>query len=802
MKFTLSWLKDYLDTDATLDEISAKLTEIGLEVEAVEDRAAIYAPFKVAEVLDAQPHPDADRLKVCQVKTAGGVVQVVCGAPNARTGMKAVFAPAGTYIPGLDVTLKKSKIRGQDSNGMMVSEREMCLGEDHNGIIDLPADTPIGTGLAEIYGLNDAVIEINVTPNRPDCAGVRGIARDLAAAGLGKLKPLASPAIESKFESVPKVTLQFTQDDKNACPLFLGRLIKGVKNGPSPDWLQNRLKAVGLRPISALVDITNYFCIGMARPLHVYDADKLNGDIHVRMSKKGEILDALNDKSYELNDGMVVIADDRAALGLGGIVGGAETGCVDETMNVYLECAYFDPMTIARTGRDLQIVSDARYRFERGIDPAFTVEAVDLATQMILDLCGGEAGSVVQAGDVPSCTKTYQYNPAQYAKMIGVDVAADEQKRILESLGFSVAGNWSVIAPSWRPDILGTVDLVEEIARIRGYEAIPPVSVIRDAASVKPAETLRGSRTRKARTVLASLGLQECISWSFMDEYLAYKFGANDKGQAARLKLVNPISAELVQMRPSVLPNLVKSAQNNADRGHDNAALFEIGPVFFGTGLTEQPVVACGIRTGKLYGKHWSGTESSRTVDVFDAKADLLKTIEACGGPAGNLQVSRDAPAYYHPGRAGALRLGTNVIAYFGELHPEILDNMKVTVPVVGFELFLDNLPEQKKKGTALPLVDLPAFQPVQRDFAFLADEGVEADALVRAISLVDRNLITQVEIFDIYTGKGVDDGKKSVAMSVTLQPRDKTLTDAEIDGISQKIVAIVAQKTGAVLRG
>ncbi|HPQ50616.1 MAG TPA: phenylalanine--tRNA ligase subunit beta, partial [Alphaproteobacteria bacterium] len=591
MKFTIDWLKEYLETTATLNEIVTKLTEVGLEVEEVEDRATLFAPFKVAEVLEADPHPDADRLKVCQVRTEDGVVQVVCGAPNARKGMKAVFAPSGTYIPGLDVTLKKSKIRGQESNGMMVSEREMCLGEDHNGIIDLPEDIAIGTPLAEIYGLNDPVIEINVTPNRPDCAGIRGIARDLAAVGLGTLKPLPTQKIEGKFTSKPNVTLHFDDANKEACPLFMGRLIKGIKNGQSPEWLQQKLKAIGLRPISTLVDITNYFCIGLSRPLHVFDADKFSGDIQIRLSKKGETLDALNDKSYTLEDGMIVVCDDSGVLGLGGIVGGTATGCEENTTNVYLECAYFDPIKIARTGRDLQITSDARYRFERGIDPAFTVDAIELATQMILDLCGGEAGTVIKAGDIPACTKTYAYNPLKYKKLMGDDVEENEQKRILESLGFTVSAEWTVTTPPWRPDIFGDVDLIEEIARIRGYDAIPVISVTKEGAVAKSAETSRGEKARKARAYLATAGLQECVTWSFMAEDLAHKFGANDRQQAARLKLLNPISSELSQMRPSILPNLIEAACRNADRGHANAALFEVGPVFFGADIQEQPIV-------------------------------------------------------------------------------------------------------------------------------------------------------------------------------------------------------------------
>lgn len=795
MKFTLSWLKDYLDTDASLDVILEKLTDIGLEVEGVEDRAAQYAPFKVVEVMEAVPHQNADRLRVCQVKTETGMIQVVCGAPNARAGMKAILAPEGSYVPGLDMTMKKTKIRDVESNGMMASEREMNLGDNQNGIIDLPVDTPIGTPLADIYGLNDPVIEINVTPNRPDCAGIRGIARDLAAVGLGTLKPLSSAKIPAKFDTPVAIKLETP-----ACPLFVGRLIKGVKNGPSPEWLQNRLKAIGLRPISALVDITNYFCIGLCRPLHVFDADQLKGNITVRFAKTGESFDALNDKSYTLADTMIAVCDDSGVLGLGGIVGGTSTGCSDDTVNVLLECAYFDPLTIARAGRALGVHSDARYRFERGIDPAFTIEAIELATQMILDLCGGEVGSVVQAGTVPPCTKVIAYKTDAFKQLMGYDVPATEQKQILEALGFVVDSNWNVTTPSWRPDVFGVPDLIEEVARMKGLAAIPAVSVLKDQIVAKSAETPRGQKMRKTRNALAAQGLQECVTWSFMAENLASKFGAND-ATAARLKLVNAISTELVQMRPSILPNLIEASQRNADRGFHNAALFEVGPIFKDVKPDAQPMVAAGIRFGAMGDKHWSGANAARAVDVYDAKADAQRAIEAAGGPSGNLQVSRDAPSYYHPGRSGALRLGANVIGYFGEIHPALLDEMKVSVPVVGFEVFIENIPEPKKKGTSLPLVELSPFQPISRDFAFLADAGVEADSFVKAIKSVDRNLIGNVEIFDIYAGKGIEPGKKSVAISVVIQPKTATLTDAEIEGLSKKIIDIVAQKIGAQLR-
>lgn len=795
MKFTLSWLKEYLDTDASLDIILEKLTDIGLEVEGVEDRAAQYAPFKVVEVMEAVQHPNADRLRVCQVKTETGMIQVVCGAPNARAGMKAILAPEGSYVPGIDMTMKKTKIRDVESNGMMASEREMKLGDDQNGIIDLPVDTPIGTSLAAIYGLDDPIIEINVTPNRPDCAGIRGIARDLAAVGLGTLKPLSTAKIPAKFDTSVQIKLETP-----ACPLFVGRMIKGVKNGPSPDWLQNRLKAIGLRPISALVDITNYFCVGLCRPLHVFDADKLKGNLTVRFAKTGETLDALNDKSYTLADTMVAVCDDSGVLGLGGIVGGTSTGCEADTVNVMLECAYFDPLTIARAGRSLGVNSDARYRFERGIDPAFTVDAVELATQMILDLCGGEVGSVVQAGAVPTCTKNITYKTDAFQKLMGYDVSASEQKQILEALGFTVDTNWNVTTPSWRPDVFGVPDLIEEVARMKGLAAIPAVSVLKDGLQSKSAETPRGQKMRKTRNALAAQGLQECITWSFMAENLASKFGAND-ATAARLRLVNAISTELVQMRPSILPNLIEACGRNADRGFHNAALFEVGPIFKDVKPDAQPIVASGVRFGAMGDKHWSGANAARAVDVYDAKADAQRAIEAAGGPSGNLQVSRDAPSYYHPGRSGALRLGANVIGYFGEIHPALLDEMKVSVPVVGFEVFIENIPEPKKKGTSLPLVELSPFQPISRDFAFLSDANVDADSFVKAIKSVDRVLISNVEIFDIYAGKGIEPGKKSVAISVAIQPKTATLTDAEIEGLSKKIIDTVTQKTGAQLR-
>ena len=801
MKFTLGWLKDHLDTTATLDDIATALTALGLEVEGVQDRAAIYAPFKVAHVVSAEKHPDADRLRVCIVDTGTEKLQVVCGAPNARAGMRGVFAPAGSFIPGTGVTLKKGNIRGQESNGMLVSEREMGLSDEHDGIIDLPADTPVGTPFADIYGLNDPVIEIALTPDRADCAGVRGIARDLAAAGLGTLRPLDETAVKGAFPSPVNVTLKLEGDDRTACPLFIGRYIRGVKNGPSPAWLQQRLKAVGLRPISALVDITNYISLDLCRPLHVFDADKLSGDIHVRMARKGETLAALNDKTYELDGFMTAVCDDSGVLGLGGIIGGAATGCADGTTNVYLEVAYFDPPRTARTGRALQIDSDARYRFERGIDPAFTVPAAEIATRMILELCGGEASDTVKAGDVPAWQRPIAFDPALTKKMTGVDLPADRQIAILKTLGFAVDGD-KVIPPSWRGDVEGKADLVEEVVRVHGYDKIPATSLAKDTTVTMPAETASGARGRRARTALAARGLHECVTWSFMPAAQAALFGSNANQNGKSLRLLNPISADLDQMRPSILPNLIAAAGRNAARGFADTALFEVGPAFASVKTDGGALVAAGIRHGHNGPRHWTGPDAHRPVDAFDAKADALAVLAACGLPDGSAQIGRNAPEWYHPGRSGTLSLGKNVVARFGEIHPAILERMDVKGPVAAFEVMLDLLPQSRKKGTAKALLALPPLQPLSRDFAFLVDDSVEADAIVRAVRHADKALITDVAVFDVYKGKGVEDGKKSVAVAVTLQPREQTLTDADLEGLAKRVTESVAAKTGGVLRG
>ncbi|MGB4057087.1 MAG: phenylalanine--tRNA ligase subunit beta [Alphaproteobacteria bacterium] len=799
MKFTLSWLKRHLDTNASLDEICAKLTAIGLEVEGVEDKAKMYAPFKVAYVESAEKHPDADKLKLCKVKTEGGIVQVVCGAPNARTGMKGIFAPEGSYIPGLDTVLKKGMIRGVESCGMMVSEREMLMSDEHKGIIEVDDKFEIGTPMAEVFGLGDAVVEINLTPNRADAAGVRGIARDLASAGLGTFIETPSPTIplpEGRGKSI-----DVSIEDVDGCPLFLGRMIRGVKNGPSPEWLQTLLKSVGLRPISALVDITNFMSVDACRPLHVYDADKLKGNITVRATKKGETLEALNDKTYTLEDGAVGICDDSGVIGLGGIVGGVSTGCTDETVNVFVEAAYFNPARISRAGRDLQISSDARYRFERGVDPEFTVTGMEIATALILEICGGEASDVVTAGAMPAWKRGIDYSPAWFEKYIGVGLDADTQKKILQTLGFVIEGDkeWKITPPSWRGDVEGRADIAEEIIRIHGYEHIPSFSVHSAACVPASAETPMLGRARKARNALAARGFNECITWSFMGRELAMAF--NDNKPMDSLILKNPISADLDAMRPSILPNLIAAAGGNHDRGFSDAALCEVGPTFKSSKPDGQMIVAAGVRAGVVSQRHWAGGDAARVVDAFDAKADAYAALEACGAPAANAQISRDAPSYYHPGRSGSLRLGPNVLAYFGEIHPTILGEMGIKTPVCGFEVFLQNVPEPKKKGTEKPLLKLEPLQPVSRDYAFLVDAKVNAEDIVRSAKSADKALITDAMIFDIYTGKGVEPGKKSVALAVTVQPRDKSLTVEELDSLSQKIIGAVIAKTGGVLR-
>lgn len=804
MKFTLAWLKEHLDTAASLADITAKLTAIGLEVEGVTDPARTLAPFIVAKITSAEQHPNADRLRVCVVDTGTEKINVVCGAPNARSGLVGVFAPVGTYIPGSDITLKKGNIRGAESNGMLCSEAELQLPETIDGIIELPDDAPLGQSYVAYAKLDNPVIEIKLTPNRPDCAGVRGIARDLAAAGLGALKPQTIAPVPGTFKSPINVTLNFPAADKSACPHFVGRMIRNIKNGASPPWLQDRLRAIGLRPISALVDITNFLTYDCARPLHVFDARKVTGNLSLRWGKPGEELAALNDKTYSLAVDTIAIADDNGVVSLGGIMGGSTSGCDAATVEVFLESAYFDSGRVAKTGRHLQIVSDARYRFERGIDPAFTQPGAELATQLILELCGTPQTTVselVIAGAAPTVTRSYALRHDRCQTLLGVDVAVAEQKRILTALGFELSdsgGKIHAVAPSWRPDILGEADLVEEVIRIVGFDKIPDAPLTRTTTVAASALSPLQRRSGIARRTLAAQGLLEAVTWSFMPSALAAMFApAND-----HLRLLNPISSELDMMRPSALGNLMQAAKRNADHGYADLGLFEVGPVYLGAKPDDQKRVATVLRAGRA-ARHWmKDSGSNRVVDAFDAKADAIAALAACGVNTDALQITTDAPGYYHPGRSGCLRQGTNVLATFGEMHPQLLAAVDTTQPMVGCEVWLDNIPLPKATGTARPALQLAALQPVARDFAFVVDEAVTADKISKCIRQVEKNLIADVAVFDVYAGANLGAGKKSLALSVTLQPRDQTLTDGQIEQLSQAIIAAVTKATGGVLRG
>jgi phenylalanyl-tRNA synthetase beta chain len=805
MKFTLAWLKEHLETDDSLDEIARTLTMIGLEVEAIEDKAKALAPFTIARVIEAKQHPNADRLRVCMVDTGSGApVQVVCGAPNARTGMMSVFSPPGSFIPGKNITLGVGTIRGVESRGMLLSPSEMQISDDHDGIVDLPEDAPVGENYARWAGLGDPVIEINLTPNRPDCTGVHGIARDLAAANIGALRPAQIKAIPGAFPCPVKVVLEF--DDKRAlCPAFGLRLVRGVKNGPSPEWLQRRLAAIGLRPINTLVDITNFLTYDRARPLHVFDAAKVHGNLTVRRARDGETLLALDGRTYALDESMCVIADQKGVESLAGIMGGARTGCSETTTDVLIESALWVPENIAQTGRKLGIHSDARYRFERGVDPAFMAPGLELATRMVLDLCGGSPSEVVIAGNPVAPEKVIDFQTREVKRLAGLDLPLPEMRRILEKLGFFAAGQGEhvkVAVPSWRPDIEGKADIVEEVVRIAGVDRIPATPFDRGDAPRKPVLTLIQVRTRKAKRALAARGITEAVTWSFVPHEHAELFG----GGGPELVLANPIAADLSDMRPSMIPGLVTAAQRNADRGFGDAALFEVGQIFKGDRPENQFTAAAGVRRGLSKvnggGRHWSAPAVD--ADAFDAKGDALAALSAAGAPMQALQIVPGGPSWLHPGRSGTIQIGPqNVLGYFGELHPRALEALKAEGPLAAFEVVLDRIPEPKAKPTrAKPALELSPLQPVARDFAFVVDRAVKAGDVLRAAQTVDRKLITAVDVFDLYEGKGIDPGKKSIAIAVTLQPRDRTMTDQEIDAIAAKIVAEVQKRTGGTLRG
>jgi phenylalanyl-tRNA synthetase beta chain len=783
MKFSLSWLKDHLDTNADAETVAEMLTRIGLEVEGIDNPAEALKPFRIAKVVTAERHPQADKLQVLTVDTGQGqALQVVCGAPNARAGLVGVFGGPGTYVPGSDFVLKKAAIRGVESNGMMCSARELQLGEDHDGIIELPADAPVGASFADYAGLDDAVFDVAITPNRQDCMGVRGIARDLAAAGLGTLKPLNVPAIEGSFDNPVEIRIE----DPEGCPAFFGRTVRGLKNGASPEWMQRRLKAAGQRPISALVDITNYVMLDLGRPAHAYDLRELKGAVTARRAKDGEKVLALNEKEYVLDRSMTVIADEALVHDIGGIMGGEHSGVSETTSETLLEIAYFTPDNIARTGQKLQLTSDARSRFERGVDPAFLEDGLAILTGLILDICGGEASRVTRAGQPPVEEKRVAFDPRRTAALGAMDVPADQQQKILESLGFRLEGSDAVV-PSWRRDIDGPADLVEEVTRIVGYDAIPSTALPRDEGVARPTATRSQLIERRVRRAAAARGLDEAVTWSFISEQDAALFGG------APHILANPISEEMKHMRPSLIPGLAAAARRNADRGATDIRLFEVGRRYLAD--AERPTVGL-LLAGDNNPRNWQ-LGKSKGFDAFDAKAEVLALLEAAGTPVANLQLSMGAGETWHPGRSATLGLGKNILAAFGELHPRVAKELDTPAGTVAAEIYLDAIPAPRSSERARPAFTPPALQPVTRDFAFIVPADLAADALVRAVRGADKALITDARIFDRYEGEqGL-----SLAIEVTLQPGEKSFTDAEIGEVSRKIVA-AADKLGAMLRG
>ena len=802
MKFTLSWLKQHLDTDEPLEKLADKLTMIGLEVEHIEDKAKLLAPFTIARVISAEQHPNADRLRVCMVDTGdgGAPVQVVCGAPNARSGLVSVFSPPGTFIPGKNITLGVGTIRGVESRGMLCSAAELQISEDHDGIMELPADAPVGAAYAAWAGLGDPMLEINLTPNRQDCTGVHGIARDLAAADMGKFRDPAIRPIKGEFPCPVQVTVE----DATLCPGFALRLVRGVKNGPSPEWLQKRLTSIGLRPINALVDITNFMTYDRARPLHVFDAAKVTGNLVVRRARDGETLLALDGRTYTIDSSVCVIADDAGVESLAGVMGGEASGCSEQTTDVLIESALWNEINIARTGRKLGINSDARYRFERGVDPAFMVPGLEMATKLVLELCGGSPSDNVVVGKAFGDDRVIDFPLTEVKRLAGIDVPFPEMRVILGRLGFMMAGTGPVVkvaVPSWRSDVTGKADIVEEIVRIVGVDKVPETPFERGETPRKPVLTAMQLRTRRAKRALAARGMVEAVTWSFIARPAAQLFG----GGKSELALANPIAADMSDMRPSLLPGLVAAVQANINRGFPDLALFEVGQVFRGDRPEDQLLAASGLRHGFAasngLGRHWSG---SATTDAFDAKADAFAVLAAAGAPMQALQVVPGGASWLHPGRSGTIQIGPqNVLGYFGELHPRVLEALRADGPLIAFEVILDRIPAAKQRATrARPALDLSPFQPVSRDFAFIVERSVRGGDIVRVAQSVDKKLITDVTVFDVYEGKGIDEGKKSIAIAVTIQPREKTLTDEEIEAVATKIVAEVNKKTGGALRG
>ncbi|MEH6674509.1 MAG: phenylalanine--tRNA ligase subunit beta [Sulfitobacter sp.] len=799
MKFTLSWLKEHLDTTASIDEITYALTDLGLEVEGVEDRGAKLADFTLGYVQSAEKHPDADRLQICQVDTDEGVQQIICGAPNARQGITVVVAKPGVYVPGIDTTIGVGKIRGVESFGMMASERELELSEEHDGIIELPSGN-VGDRFIDWLAENDPakvdpVIEIAITPNRPDALGVRGIARDLAARGLGKLKQRDVAAVEGQFPC--PITVSIDDDTLDQCPVFYGRVIRGVKNGPSPVWLQDKLRAIGLRPISFLVDVTNFFTYDRNRPLHVFDADKVAGNsLRIHRAKGGETLMGLDDKEYTFSEGMTLISDAEKVESIAGVMGGAESGCSMDTVNVFVEAAYFDPVRTAYTGRALKINSDARYRFERGIDPEWTPYAIEHATQMILDIAGGEASEVVVAGKVPDFSRAYKLDAARVQSLVGMTISESEQRKTLTALGFRLEGDMAHV-PSWRPDVQGEADLVEEVARIASLTKLEGRPLPRLTAGVpKPVLSPMQRREAIARRSCAALGYNECVSYSFIDQPSAALFG----GGTDDTRLENPISTDMSHMRPSLLPALLQAAARNQARGFPDMALFEVGPVFTGGEPGDQHLQISGLLIGRTGPKDVHG--ASRPVDVFDVKSDIEAVLASIGAPT-KVQINRNGSDWFHPGRHGQICLGPKkVLGVFGEIHPRVLAAMDVKGPAMGFTIWPAEVPLPRKAGSTRPALNVSALQAVERDFAFVVDTDVDGLTLVNAAMGADKALIDDVRVFDEFIGGTLGEGKKSLALTVRMQPSDKTLKDADIEAVSAKVIDKVTKASGGVLRG
>ncbi|HEY1072094.1 phenylalanine--tRNA ligase subunit beta [Brevundimonas sp.] len=801
MKFTLSWLKEHLDTTAEVEQVAAAMTMAGLEVEEVQDPIAALAPFTVAKIVSTERHPNADRLQVCQVDTVDGRKEIVCGAPNARAGLTTIYAPIGAYVPGLGVTLVEKPVRGVVSHGMLCSGAELELADDSDGILELSDDLQVGQPAAGVFGA-EPVIDFEVTPNRPDWLGVAGIARDLAATGLGRLTTPEITPVAGGFASPISVRI----DNADLCPVFAGRVIRGVQNGPSPDWLQHRLTAVGLRSINRLVDITNLISYDRARPLHVYDLAKLSGHqivvrggLVAKDTGEHEHLIALDGKTYAVSpaDCVIADADGERPIGLGGVMGGESTGCSDETVDVFVESAWFDPLAIAQTGRSLGISSDAQYRFARGVDTASVVPGLELATQLILDLCGGEPSEITVAGQAPAAPEGFAFDPAYVKRLSGLSLTDDRIFEILTALGFTVmrGSPWTVVPPSWRRDVEGPADLVEEVARIEGFHALPHTPLPKVTRAPGGVLNPRQARVRTARRALAALGYAEAVTWSFTKQSTAVLFGGGDE----RLVLENPIAADLDCMRPSILPNLIQAAARNAARGHADAALFEIGPIYLNDQPTGQRTAIAGL-VAPHPDRHWGGAGEDA---LFDLKADLFALLEEIGAPVASLQLAQGFNQdWWHPGRSARLQLGPkNVIVEFGALHPRVLKALDADAPMLAFEIILDAVPEPRgKSGKARGAADLPNLMPLSRDFAFLLDEAKAVGDLTRAVAGADKALIAEVRVFDVYRGQGVPEGQKSVALEVEIQPRAATLTEAEIEALTAKIVAAAA-KASAVLR-